>query len=105
MTFDFPDELLHTQKELCRVRSERSRLLAALPSFAEASAQSGAAHWAPGDPPLGRSREQAEQEHQLRGQETELAAAIQAHPFWATLSGPALVDARSALKYAACQAE
>lgn len=98
VTTSFPDDLTATQRELHAVRHERSALLAQLPTFAAASAAPGAAEWMPGDPPLGRTAQQAEREAELRERERQLAQRVHGHAFWSTLEGPELVAARSELK-------
>ncbi|MGW1468480.1 hypothetical protein ACWCPT_29560 [Streptomyces sp. NPDC002308] len=105
-THDFPQDLLDAQAALHQVTAERDAFAATLPWSAEpmtgweaekqpyTSFRSGKA-----DSP-GYTPEQAERIAAYQQQILDLSRTIVTHPYWATLSGPDLVNARTALKHA-----
>lgn len=97
---EFPEDLIEAQRRLHKARHELSVHYRSLPTWAEASQLPEAADWTPDQPPIGMTREQYAYQEQLLARVSELAAFVHGHAFWNTLTGPQLVQARSALKRA-----
>ncbi|GAB2841795.1 hypothetical protein GCM10027074_05220 [Streptomyces deserti] len=102
-TYDFPSDLLAGQEELHQVRAELSALLKRLPWSVEPldgfSDDNGWRKVERSASPGWSADEQAEVE-KLRKREHELAVFVSTHRYWAELTGPDRVDARSQLKHA-----
>lgn len=102
-TYDFPSDLLAGQEELHQVRAELSALLKRLPwSVEPVDGFSDDNGWrkverpaSPAGAPTNRPRwrSSAAWEH-------ELAVFVSTHRYWAELTGPERVTARSRLKHA-----
>lgn len=104
--YDFPVDLRDLQAQLHRTRAEHEALARTLPWSVEPMPG-----WAPKtnsntkeitdpgreDSP-GYTPEQLAEDTRLRALVTDLSVQVVTHPFWATLSGPDLVDARTALR-------
>ncbi|MFF7853974.1 hypothetical protein [Streptomyces sp. NPDC007904] len=102
-TYDFPSDLLAGQEELHQVRAELSALLKRLPWSVEPldgfSDDNGWRRIERPASPGWTEDEQAEVE-KLRRREHELAVFVSTHRYWAELTGPDRVHARSRLKHA-----
>lgn len=83
-SFGFPQDLLDAQAALDEVQAERDLFAQDLPKS---------------DGP-GYTPEQAERLAGYRARILELTTFVLTHPYWATLSGPDRVEARTALKHA-----
>ncbi len=107
--FPFPDDLLHLQRRLHRVRGEYTGLCRTLPRSAEPLPGRTLAEPAPGGTTRtvtiaaspGYTPEQAETERWLREQLLELSEQIVTHDFWTTCAPEDRHRARSALKHVA----
>ncbi|MFD5538504.1 hypothetical protein ACFWIJ_11835 [Streptomyces sp. NPDC127079] len=102
-TYDFPSDLLAGQEELHQVRAELSALLKRLPwSVVPLDGFSDEGAWRKVERPASpgwTEDEQAEVE-KLRRREHELAVFVSGHRFWAEVTAPDRMDARSRLKHA-----
>ncbi|MFJ9346098.1 hypothetical protein [Streptomyces sp. NPDC101237] len=101
-TYDFPSDLLAGQEELHQVRAELSALLKRLPwSVVPLEGFSDGGGWRKVERPASpgwTEDEQAEVE-KLRRREHELAVFVSGHRFWAEVTTPDRVHARSRLKH------
>ncbi|MEU8710905.1 hypothetical protein ACWC6I_01030 [Streptomyces sp. NPDC001414] len=101
-TYDFPSDLLAGQEELHQVRAELSALLKRLPwSVVPLEGFSDDGGWRKVERPASpgwTEDEQAEVE-KLRRREHELAVFVSGHRFWAEVTTPDRVPARSRLKH------
>ncbi|MGW5367425.1 hypothetical protein ACWER6_06195 [Streptomyces sp. NPDC004009] len=102
-SYEFPSDLLAGQEELHQVRAELSALLRRLPwSVEPLDGFSDDNGWRKIERPASpgwTEDEQAEVE-KLRQREHELAVFVSTHRYWAELTGPDRVNARSGLKHA-----
>ncbi|MEW2302672.1 hypothetical protein AB0958_22325 [Streptomyces sp. NPDC006655] len=102
-TYDFPSDLLAGQEELHQVRAELSALLKRLPwSVVPLDGFSDEGGWRKVERPASpgwTEDEQAEVE-KLRRREHELAVFVSGHRFWAEVTAPDRMVARSRLKHA-----
>ncbi|MGW5003288.1 hypothetical protein ACWEP8_37170 [Streptomyces hydrogenans] len=104
--YDFPDDLTKAQTELHRAHAEYRALCQTLPwSVEPMPGWPGQKHPYTDEATAGRpdspgyTPEQVTTEAQLWARIRELSVEVSTHPHWATLDrGPALVDARMALK-------
>ncbi|MCW5249088.1 hypothetical protein [Streptomyces sp. SHP 1-2] len=100
-TYDFPSDLLAGQEELHQVRAELSALLKRLPWSVEPldgfSDENG---WRKIERPAspGWSEDEQAEVEKLRRRERELAVFVSTHRYWAEITGPDRVRARSDLK-------
>jgi hypothetical protein len=104
VSYDFPDDLLTAQRDLHRVTAELRATYASLPWSVEPSPG-----WVredryrkvefPDSP--GWTDEEKARVAELREELMRLTTLVYVHPYWSTLSGPAVVAARSAIKHAA----
>ncbi|MFE3328515.1 hypothetical protein [Streptomyces sp. NPDC059176] len=102
--YDFPDDLREAQLRLHQARSQYRALCRTLPwsvvpaeGWTAVEGQySGYRHEFPAT--SGYTEEQKAEESRLRRLVVELSIEVSAHPYWATLEGPAVVAARTALK-------
>lgn len=102
--YDFPDDLREAQLRLHQARSQYRALCRTLPwsvgpaeGWTAVEGQySGYRRDFPATP--GYTEEQKAEEIRLRRLVVELSVEVSTHPYWATLEGPAVVDARAALK-------
>jgi len=102
-TYEFPSDLLAGQEELHQVRAELSALLKRLPwSVEPLEGFSDDTGWRKVERPASpgwTADEQAEVE-KLRRREHELAVFVSTHRFWAEVTAPDRMEARSSLKHA-----
>ncbi|MFD5557634.1 hypothetical protein ACFWIA_27810 [Streptomyces sp. NPDC127068] len=105
-TYDFPGDLVSAQRELDVVAAELTALLEALPYSVEPLEgwerpkdywYSGGVRARPASP--GWTDEQQDQVAVLRSRRLALAAMVVTHPYWSTLTGETVSDARTALKH------
>ncbi|MEU9616794.1 hypothetical protein AB0D56_35510 [Streptomyces sp. NPDC048209] len=103
--FDFPRDLLDAQAALDAVQAEHDLFAQTLPWSAEsmpgwkADKKLHSDHVPEKDDSPGYTPEQAERLAGYRARILELTTQIITHPYWATLSGPDRVEARTALKH------
>ncbi|MFK8851190.1 hypothetical protein [Streptomyces sp. Ac-502] len=106
MSYDFPDDLLHAQRDLDQATADLHALYATLPISAEPTEayrdDRETGYWHARERPAspGWTEEQKRQVADARARRLELTSAVVTHVFWATLGGPDAVKARSALKHA-----
>ncbi|MGW8379805.1 hypothetical protein [Streptomyces sp. ODS28] len=81
-SFSFPDDLVAAQRALHRARHELSVHYRSLPAL-----------------PREARREQTALTRELEARVAELAATLFSHAYWSSLSGPDLVQARSAIQH------
>lgn len=103
--FDFPQDLLDAQAALDEVQAERDLFAQTLPWSAEplpgwkADKQLHSDRRPEKEDSPGYTPEQAERLAGYRARILELTTSVITHPYWATLSGPDRVSARTALKH------
>ncbi|MFE7775640.1 hypothetical protein ACFU5O_17410 [Streptomyces sp. NPDC057445] len=103
--FDFPDDLRDAQLRLHRARAEYQALCRTLPWSVEPAEgwtavegqYSGYRRDFPATP--GYTDEQKTEVARLRALMLELSTEVTTHPYWATVSGGDVVDARMELKH------
>ncbi|MFJ4774032.1 hypothetical protein ACIP88_33825 [Streptomyces uncialis] len=105
-TYDFPDDLVSAQRELDEAAAQLTALLETLPWAVEPMEAwerpkdhwYGAARSRSASP--GWTDEQRDQVAALRARRLALATTVVTHPYWGTLTGATVSDARTALKNA-----
>ncbi|MFJ8871290.1 hypothetical protein ACIRD6_36765 [Streptomyces sp. NPDC102473] len=103
--FDFPQDLLDAQTALDEVQAEHDEFAQLLPWSAEPMAgwksdkQLHSDYLSEKEDSPGYTPEQAERLAGYRARILELTTLVITHPYWATLSGPDRVQARTALKH------
>ncbi|MFI6530181.1 hypothetical protein [Streptomyces uncialis] len=106
MTYDFPGDLVSVQRELDAVAAELTALLEVLPYAVEPVEAwerpkdywySGGVRSRPASP--GWTDEQRGQVAALRARRLALVTTVVTHPYWGTLTGGTVSDARTALKH------
>ncbi|MEU9263325.1 hypothetical protein AB0D68_33445 [Streptomyces sp. NPDC048212] len=102
--YDYPQDLLDAQVALDEVQAERDRFAQSLPWSADSLPGWRAdkklhSDYRPEKPDgPGYTPEQAERLAAYRARILELTTQVLTHPYWATLSGPDRVEARTVLK-------
>ncbi|MEU8994513.1 hypothetical protein AB0952_24020 [Streptomyces caniferus] len=102
-TFDFPEDLLKTQRELHQVNAELDALYERLPWSAEPlpgwhhPRDKGHYYETERDDSSGRTEEEKAEAARLRHHRLELVTTVITHPFWATCDDAP--TARSALEH------
>ncbi|MGW9054929.1 hypothetical protein ACWGOT_33090 [[Kitasatospora] papulosa] len=103
--YDFPQDLLDAQAALDTVQAEHDLFAQTLPWSVEpmpgwkADKKLHSDYVPEKDDSPGYTPEQAERLAAYRARILELTTQIITHPYWATLSGPDRVEARTALKH------
>ncbi|MFC8231041.1 hypothetical protein [Streptomyces sp. NPDC057287] len=103
--FDFPQDLLDAQAAVDAVRAEHDRFAQLLPWSAEpmpgwkSDKQLHSDYLSEKQDSPGYTTEEAERLAGYRARILELTTLVITHPYWATLSGPDRVAARTALKH------
>ncbi|MFC8021042.1 hypothetical protein [[Kitasatospora] papulosa] len=104
--YDYPQDLLDAQAALDAVQAERDRFAQSLPWSAEllpgwTADKKLHSDYRPKKPDSpGYTPEQAERLSAYRARILKLTTQVLTHPYWATLSGPDRVEARTVLKHA-----
>ncbi|WP_329564464.1 nucleic acid-binding protein (plasmid) [Streptomyces uncialis] len=104
-TYDFPDDLVSAQHELDTVTAQLTALLETLPWAVEPMEawERPKDYWYSASPSRpaspGWTDEQRDQVAALRARRLALATTVVSHPYWGTLTGGTVSDARTALKH------
>ncbi|MEU6016896.1 hypothetical protein ABZ826_23460 [Streptomyces sp. NPDC047515] len=110
-TYDFPQNLRDAQLALHQTRAAYEQYATTLPWSAEpmpgweGDKQLHSSYRSHKEDSPGYTEEQAEEVRRFQEELRRLSAEVATHPFWESLSGPDLVDARMVLKHAHEQPE